>query len=456
MPEPSRTSLSDPQPPGPGRRSKLRVVATQLQLLVDPIGTVRRRFARYGDAYRVLQPTGPLYVIRHPDHVKDVLVTHAAAFDKQHAAFRLLSRVLGDALLTSDGERWRRQRRLVQPAFSKTRLTGYANAMGEEAVVAAERLARGGRFDVGREMNRLTLAIVTRTLMGQTIEEGVQTGRAMLELNRWFATPPVLARFIPRAQERYEEAVATLDRVIEGLIATKREHLAGGTAHSGDLLASLMAAVDEDGERLSTRELRDQLLTLYIAGHETTSHALTWTLYLLSQHPAVLARLRAEHERVLGGRVPRYDDVPSLMYTERVLKEALRLYPPAFVLPRNACEDTTIGPWKVPKGSEIGIWIYFTHRDPRWFPDPERFLPERFEPEHEIGRPKFAYLPFGAGQRACIGQLFAMLEAQLILATLVPRLDFEFAGKSAPRPATSLTLAPRGGMPMHVRARAGG
>jgi cytochrome P450 len=444
---------TSPRPPGPGRRSALQSALAQIEFVYDPLAAITRRFAKYGDAYWVDQPTGPLFVFKHPDHVKDVLVTNASAFDKQHVAFRRLSLVLGDALLTSDGERWRRQRRLVQPAFARPRLAAYSGAMVDEARRSAQRLSAGGTFDLGREMNRLTLAIVTRTLFGQALDEGGKTARAILELNRWFSTPPILTPFQFKAKQRFQEVVDTLDSVIEGLIASKRAALATNPTSSDDLLSALLSVRDEQDERLSERELRDQLLTLYLAGHETTSHALTWTLYLLSQHPDACARLRAEHDRVLGGRLPTFDDVPALPYTECVLKEALRMYPPAFIVPRNACEDTTVGPYAVPKGSEVAVWIYVMQRDPRWFPEPERFRPERFEPEREAERPKYAYIPFGAGQRACIGQLFAMLEAQLILATLVPRLDFAYARRRPPRASRGLTLAPAGGMPMRVRAR---
>jgi cytochrome P450 len=443
------------RPPGPGRRSPLQSALAQLEFVYDPLAAISRRFAKYGDAYWVDQPSGPLFVFKHPDHIKDVLVTNAASFDKQHVAFRRLSLVLGDALLTSDGERWRRQRRLVQPAFARPRLAAYSTAMVDEAQRSARRLAAGGRFDLGREMNRLTLAIVTRTLFGQSLEEGGRTARAILDLNRWFSTPPILTPFQYKAKERLQGVIDTLDSVIEGLIASKRAALAANPTGSDDLLSALIAVRDEQGEQLSERELRDQLLTLYLAGHETTSHALTWTLYLLSQHPEVCAKLRAEHARVLGDRLPTFDDVPALQYTECVLKEALRLYPPAFLVPRNASEDTTVGPYAVPKGSEVAVWIYVTQRDPRWFPEPERFKPERFEPEREAERPKYSYLPFGAGQRACIGQLFAMLEAQLILATLAPRLDFKYTRRRPPRASRGLTLAPRGGMPMRVKARSG-
>jgi cytochrome P450 len=453
MPDTSPISTTPvaPVPDGPGRRSALQTVVSQLSLFLDPFGTVSKRFARYGDVYWVEQSTGPLFVLRHPDHIKDVLVTNAAAFDKQHTAFHRLSRVLGDALVTSDGERWRRQRRLVQPAFARSRLVQYSTAMVDEAARTTALLSRGGTFDISREFNQLTLRIVGRTLFGQTLDQGGDTQRAMLELTRWFATPDFVTRLLPGRTQRFEQAAASLDSIIERLIENKRNQ-AGDEAPT-DLLSALMSARDEEGEHLEPRELRDQLLTLYVAGHETTSQLLTWTLYLLSQNPEAAAKIVEEQQRVLNGRLPTFEDVAQLTYTEQVLKESLRIYPPVFILPRNTREDTTVGPYRIPKGADIVIWIYVVHQDPRWYPDPSEFRPERFEPAAEAARPKYAYLPFGAGQRACIGQMFAMLEAQLILATLLPRLRFEYASKRRPRLRTGVTLAPHGGLPMRLTSR---
>lgn len=438
-----------PQPQGPRAGSKLRELYTQLQLLSNPMPTVSARFARYGDVYRVQnQGSQPLYVFRHPDHIKDILVTQAGAFDKGHAAFRRLSRVLGDALLTSDGERWRRQRRLVQPAFSRKRLTEYSADMVAEAERSVARLRRVGRCDLSREMNALTLGIVTRTLFGQAQQEGQGTGQAMLELNRWFGTPPALMRFIPGAAQRFDHAVAQLDGAIDRMIEARR----GADDAGRDLLSALMAARDE-GEALTPRELRDQLLTLYVAGHETTSHALTWTFYLLSRHPEARARLEAELAGVLAGRSPTFDDLAALPYTEQVIKEALRLYPPAFLVPRRVTEDVTVGGYGLPRGAEVVIWIYQTHRDPRWYPEPDQFRPERFADGAEARLPKCAYLPFGAGQRACVGQMFALVEAQLVLATLAQQVRLEYRGWRAPKPGLGVTLAPRGGLRVTTHPR---
>jgi cytochrome P450 len=220
------------------------------------------------------------------------------------------------------------------------------------------------------------------------------------------------------------------------------------------LLQRLLDARDEeDGSRLSRSEIRDQLLTLYLAGHETTSHALSWTFYLLSRHEHVRDKLHAELQGVLDGRPPHFDDLPALPYTEQVLKEAMRLYPPVTAIPRRAAADGMIGPYRVPAGSEVVIWLYHTHHDARFFPDPERFVPERFDEAQSAARHKHAYLPFGAGQRACIGQMFALIEAQLIIATLAQRLDLRYAARRAPGLRLGVTLAAKNGLPVRAFPR---
>jgi cytochrome P450 len=446
-------SIADRQPAGPAPRNPLQNLFSQLQLLLDPFGTVQKRFQRFGNVYRVQQGRHSFYVSREADIVREVLVSNASAFDKRHSAFQRLSEFLGDALLTSEGERWRRQRRLVQPAFARPRLIEYSAVMAEEAVKLLERLPRAETVDISREMNALTLRIVTRTLFGQEISENGESGQAMQDLNRWFSVPPLFLRLVPGKLTKLERAKTLLDEKITGIIEAKREQLQREPERCTDLLSALLSARDEDGAPLSARELRDQLLTLYLAGHETTSQALTFTFYLLSQHPHAQETLHAELERVLGGRTPSYADLEQLPYTEQVIKEALRLYPPASVIPRRAAEDTSIGPYAVPGGSEVVLWSYLVHRDPRYYLQPERFLPERFAADAENPPPKGAYLPFGAGQRACIGQAFAMIEAQLIVATLCSKLRFEFAGRNPLRVRAGVTISPRGGMPMRLYSR---
>jgi len=449
------------QPPGPPPADTFaRRVRHYASMMVDPVGTVARRFGRHGDVYRVLFAENALYVLRHPDHIRDVLVTNASAFGKGHSGLLRLGDVLGDSLLTSDGDDWRRQRRLVQPAFASARLAEYSEVMVDEAERSATALARAGKpvHDLSAEMTGLTLRIVARTLFGQRADDSSRIARAMSWLNEAFATPELLPRALPTpGRLRVRRAIADLDDTVYNMIARRAADLAhGGQAERPrDLLQRLLDARDEqgDGQGLSPKEVRDQLVTLYLAGHDTTSHALSWTFYLLSRNPAVQHELERELRRVLGGRAPRFEDLPALGYVERVIEEAMRIYPPVMAIPRRAVRDTAIGPYAVPAGSEAIIWVYHTHHDPRFFPQPQRFLPERFEDAASAARPKHAYLPFGAGQRACIGQSFALTEAQLIVATFAQRLEFRYAGKRPPGLRLGVTLAPKGGLPMRITGR---
>jgi cytochrome P450 len=446
------------QPPGPPPADTFaRRVRHYARMFVDPIGTVAQRFERYGDLYRVQFATSALYVLRHPDHIREVLVGDASAFGKGHTAFVRLGAVLGDSLLTSDGENWRRQRRLVQPAFAPARLAEYAEVMADEAARSADGLARssGALRDLSAEMTSLTLQIVARTLFGQRADESSRITRAMTWLNQSFGSPELLPAVVPTpARTRMKRAIADLDEIVYEMIARRASEVAQMQERPRDLLQRLLDARDEeDGRGLSPKEVRDQLVTLYLAGHDTTSHALSWTFYLLSQNPHAQRKLDEELARVLNGRLPRYEDLPALVYTEQVIKEAMRIYPPAMAIPRSVLRDVTIGGYTVPAGSEVVIWTYRTHHDPRFYPEPERFLPERFDAEQSAARPKHAYLPFGAGQRACIGQAFAMVEAQLIVATFAQRLSLRYAGGKPPALRLGVTLAPKGGLPMHASAR---
>jgi cytochrome P450 len=441
-------------PPGPDLGTSIYKRAGHLfRLALDPIGAVDARFARYGDIYRVGQSSNSLYVLKHPDYVRDVLVTHAHAFGKQHGAFQRLALVLGDGLLTSEGERWRRQRRLVQPAFARPRLCEYSETMVEEALRTAGELRDRARLSLSAVMTQLTLRIVARTLFGQHLLDTSRVARAMRWLNAAFGRPDLMPRGLPTPTRlRVRRGVADLDAAVFGMIDRRIASSAQGAVREHDLLQRLLDARDEEGDLrgLDRRELRDQLLTLYLAGHETTSHALTWAFYLLSQHPAAQRALDDELARVLGGRPPGFEDLQNLVYTEWVVKEAMRLYPPAFAIPRLAIQDAAIGPYPISAGSEVVIWTYHMHRDPRFFPEPERFLPERFADSSSAERSKHAYLPFGAGQRACIGQTFAMIEAQLLIASLAQQVRFRYDGKRPPRPRTGVTLAPDNGLPIRV------
>ncbi len=445
-----------PFPPGPRPRDGfLSSAKYYAHFFLDPIGFVGSRFETYGDIYYAPSAGTGLYVLRHPDHLREVLVTRASSFHKTHSAFDRLSTVLGEGLLTTDGETWKRQRRLVQPAFAQARLAAYGEVMVDEALRATALWRDGAVLDMGREMMRLTLRVVSRALFGHDVSSRHtdEVGRAMTLFQTALLTQGALPSWVKTpAQRKLPGALAALDAMMYGLIAERRRARA---PESRDLLQMLLDTKDDegDGEGLSEREIRDQLVTLFLAGHETTSHALTWTLYLLSQNPEAERELHAELDRVLGGRPVTYDDLGRLPYTSQVVDESMRLYPPVYSVARKAHEDTEIGGYPVKAGSEAILWIYMTHRDARFWPDPTSFRPERFTPEEEARRPKLAYAPFGAGPRACIGKVFATVEARLLLATIAQRFHLELARPRPVRPEPRITLVPKKGMRMRLHGR---
>ena len=426
----------------------------------DLIGVVGRRFAAFGDIYFVPNADGGLYVIRHPDHIREVLVTNAECWAKTHSAFIRLGRVLGQGLLNTDGEVWRRHRRMIQPAFHKERLKAYSEMMVEEASAMLGRWHDGKPVDLDQEMTGVTLRIVSRALFSHEVDSDTAaiTG-AVTVLQDSFARPDLLPSWLPSLRRRKaRRALRSLDEVMYRLIATRRQAQdasAAPVAGSVDLLQRLLDARDDegDGAGLSDKEIRDQLVTFYLAGHETTSQALTWTFYLLSQHPDVAAKLHDEIDRVLGGRPPRFEDFDALPYAEQIVKESMRCYPPVFAVARKAAADTRIGDYFVPAGSEVGVWIYMTHHDPRWFPQPENFDPERFANAESVQRMKNAYLPFGLGGRTCIGKTFATIEAVLILATIAQRYHLSLAPGQQIGLKPRVTLTPKFGMKMIAHSR---
>jgi cytochrome P450 len=471
------------RPPGPPvrRASALARARYALNFLFDPIGFVGGRFAQFGDIYYVgSSGDAPgLYVLRHPDHIEEVLITHAKVMRKEHSGFAHLSRVLGDGLLTTDGDDWRRQRRIVTPAFSRARLEGYAAEMADEARLESERWKDGQTIDASVAMTEMTLRIVCRTLFGHDASSDTEPVRHAMAAfqSSLLALELPLPKWASPLEWRLSRANAALDAIIYRMIAARR---AKGPA--GDLLSMLLDAkdVEGDGKGLSEREIRDQLVTLFLAGHETTANALAWTFYLLSQNPEVEARLHDEVDRVLGGRPAAFEDLARLPYTEQVFLEAMRLYPPVYMLARKTAEDVTIGGWPIPKGSELVLWIWHTHHDPRFWEEPWAFRPERFEKARAAERPKpafaqhapiggrasaerepageaprrMAYAPFGAGPRACIGKTFALMEGQLALATLAARHRLELVPGHPVELRPRITLAPAHGLPMIVRRRA--
>jgi cytochrome P450 len=336
-------------------------------------------------------------------------------------------------------------------------LQDYGDAIVEESLRAVDAWQGGDTRDVAQDMMQLTMKVVARTLFSHRIAaDSERVGKAMMELLASFSSASqFLPAWVPApARIRGERALGELNEVIYSIIGQRRREGDRETPHT-DLLQALLDAVDEegDGKGLSEKELRDQLMTLFLAGHETTSNALTWTLYLLSQNPAAYQKLRDETDKVLGGRAVGMGDLDALPYGEQVISESMRLFPPVAAIARKAHEDTEIGPYSIPAGSEVVAWLYFTHRDPIVYPNPSKFMPERFAPEARAKLPKMAYLPFGGGPRLCVGHAFAMLEARLILATLVQKFDFSLVPGHKVAPKLQITVTPKYGMKMKLRAR---
>jgi cytochrome P450 len=419
-------------PPGPpASQSFFEEVSRFRDLQADVLGMVAQRFAVYGDFYYV-RGRIPNYGTCDPDVMHEVLVTQARSFVKRSANLE----VLGGGLLTSDGDFWRRQRRLVQPGFQKDSIHRYGAIMTEEIEALLARWARCRELELRREMLDLTLRIVCRALFGQQYRgDSRKLGRAVSTLQEGVLTGMLLPRWLPtfgNLRSRYLEN--HLDREVFAIIDSDQ-------TGRDSLLGELKAAADEHGT-MTRKQLRDEVVTLFLAGHETTALLLTWALYLAALHPEVDAAL-AEEANAAAGRDPiTAAHRPALAYTERVLKETLRLYPPVYVIPRIAAERVTLSGYVVEPGAEVWLWPYFTHHDARYFSRPERFDPDRFLAGGEAERNPRAYFPFGAGSRACVGRHFALLEAVLALSAIVRRFRVELLDFRPLRPHPRITLAP--------------
>ncbi|MBP7999561.1 MAG: cytochrome P450 [Chloroflexi bacterium] len=418
---------------------------------------------QYGDVvyFRILNM--PYYLLTNPDDIRELLVNQADKFRKSQLDYDILSRFLGNGLLTNEGASHKRQRRLAQPAFHSKRIQAYAETMVAYTEDLLDEWRDNEVRDVSEEMMRLTMNIVSKTLFSAdpTAAAANVVGDAIHVLqgvsNRAYLRGFTLPEWLPTQDNRHAKAALTAyDHHLEQIIMQRHAAATDGTlTDNGDLLSMLMLARDEDGSAMSDKQLRDEVATLFAAGHETTSNALTWTWYALSQNPDVEARLHEELDEVLRGRTPTLTDLPNLPYTLMVIKETMRLYPPAWILSaRTPMEDVTIGRTFIPKGSNVTVAPYAQHRLARYFPDPERFDPERFTPEREKQLPKYAYLPFGAGPRVCIGNSFAMMEAQLILATIAQRYRLRLAPHQEVKQAMQITLSPENGLKMRLETRA--
>lgn len=429
-----------------------------LELMRNPLAFMMKTFAEFGDVvhYRVLN--SHVYLIAHPDGVQHVLQGNHRNYDKSSFDYQLLKRQLGDGLLTSDGPLWLRQRRLIQPVFHRNRVAALGDLMTEITLEMLENWRtfelEASPFDVAAEMMRLTLRIVTRALLSLEIGSQADTvARSVTALNESFGDfnlIDVYAPFIPTARKRQlKAAVAALDGIVYGMIAERRR----SCVDEGDLLSMLLAARDEDtGEGMSDRQLRDEVLTLILAGHETTANTLAWTFYLLAQNPDVRQKLEAEVRDVLEGRAPTIADLGNLTYTRMVIDESMRLYPPAWALSRAAKEEDEIGGFRIPRGAVVSPSQFVTHRHPDFWEEPERFDPERFRPERAESRPRFAYFPFGGGPRLCIGNTFALTESALVLAAVAQRYRLHLTRGHPIDMQPLVTLRPRYGVKVTLEA----
>jgi cytochrome P450 len=426
----------------------------------DKLGFIRG-LTRYGDVARYRTAHLTWYQINHPDGIRRVLQENNRNYGKGSLTLNFFKPVVGEGLLTSEGSLWLRQRRLIQPVFHRRSVAAFGALMTNETLAMLERwrpaMEGGEPLDVPAEMARLTLDVVTGALFHAHVgEEPGVIGRAINtiveDLGFRFEVPFYPPHRVPTLRNRrFRAAMRTVDRAVYSIIAGRRRD--GGDEE--DLLALLMGTRDEaTGEAMGDRQLRDEVMTLFLAGHETTANALSWALYLISTDPLVERRLREELDRVLGAdrRVPTIRDLPDLTYTKMVVDETLRLYPPAWITNRQAVADDEILGHRIPAGSFVTLSPYVLHRHPRYWERPDDFDPERFAPGQGDGRPRFAYFPFGGGPRQCIGQSMALVEAQLVLATILGRCRLRPVSDSPVEAEALATLRPRGGLPMIVEA----
>jgi cytochrome P450 len=438
-------------PPGPPPRPFLGNLP---DFAKDLLGFFEHCAREYGEVSSMRLGPRTAFLLTNPDHIEIVLVARHRDFVKHSFFWRHVRAVFGTGLLTSEGDEWLRQRRLEQPAFHRDRIAAYAEVM----VAYTERILRrwhdGETRDVHRDMMGLTMEIVAKVLFDADVEGDVARvgsafDHAVAEVAARFRRPIFIPDWLPiPGNVRYMRAVRKLDAVVYRFIAEHRDRDSNGD----DLLSMLMRVRDADGSALSEKQLRDEAVTLLLAGHETTALTLTWTWVLLARHDDVERRLHDEIDAVLGGRPPTVNDVPRLRVCEHIIMESMRLYPPAYTIGREAVRDVEIGGWHVPAGTTLFVSPWLMHRDTRWFDEPQAFRPDRWDGDFADKLPRFAYMPFGGGPRICIGNRFAMMEAVLLLATIAQRVRFSLAGPM-PKHAPTVTLRPDGPVRMTLKDR---
>lgn len=437
----------------PGPRG-LPGVGNLPQLLRDPLRALEQGAAHYGDLVRYQLGPRELYVLRHPEHIRQVLLD-PQLFRKGDMA-RVFGTIAGNGLAMSEGEFWKRQRRLIQPAFHRQRIAQMAETMVQviDAYAARwEAAANSGEsLNIGLEMKSLTQQVIAKTMFGSTLNPAqvIEAGKAV---NTVFAGLGLhmltagLPSWIPLpSRKEFYRSLEYLDKLVYEVIAERRARGIDGD----DLLGMLLAARDEgDGVGMSDKELRDEVMTIFIAGYETTANGLFWVWYVLARRPDLLERLRTEIDTLLGDRLPTFADSMQLTYTRMFISETLRLYSPSGFIPRTCASDTEIGGYHIPSGSLLFLSQYLVHRHPNFWERPSEFIPERFDPNQPNEATRHAYLPFGGGTRQCIGSQFAMMEASFIIAILLQRFDISARSSEVIEPKFSTTIQPRS--PMYVR-----
>lgn len=447
-------------PPGP---RGLPLVGIMPEAWRDPLAFFVQGWRRYGDVMKAKAGPYDYYAVVDADAAHHVLVENAKNYVKS-PSYRGLRVVLGNGLVTSEGDFWRRQRRLAQPAFHRDRLAGFVAAMVSDTQAMLDRWAGqdpARPLDVHQEMSRLTFRIVGHTLFSVDLDAdseglGPVVAAALRGANEEAMAIVPLPLWVPTLRHlRLQRVVRRLDELVYKIVGQRRR--SGAIADEpGDLLSMLMSARDEETrEQMTDAQLRDEVLTLLLAGHETTANALTWTLYLLSRHPDVARRLAGEVSEVLGGRAPELADLPKLPFTKAILEEAMRLYPPVWAVERRALGDDVVAGYRVRKGAIVGVCTYALHRHPRHWPNPEGFDPERFLAPRAEGRHRYAYIPFGAGPRSCIGIGMAMMEAQIVLAMVTQRARLELVAGQVVETEATVTLRPKAGVMMTRKAAPG-
>jgi cytochrome P450 len=440
------------RPPGP---RGLPLIGNLLALGKDPLGFFAETARRYGDLVSLDLAGWQTLLVSDLPAIEKILVDDHRNYVKHRFFWRHVTAVFGKGLLTSEGESWQRQRRLAAPAFAGRQLLAYDSAMVALTRQMLDGWKDGEVIDIHPEMMGLTLRIAAKTLFDSEVERDIRDmDHAMNDLIVEVASRYKRPIFVPDAiplpgHLRYRRAIRTVERVVSSMIAERR---ASGLENRNDFLSRLMAARDEAGRPMSDTLLRDEAITLLLAGHETTALALSWTWFLLGQHPDAQSRMATEIAEVLGDRPASADDLPTLKFTESVVTEAMRLYPPAWAIGRESTQPFELGGYSFPAGTTIFIIPWVLHRDSRYFEEPEAFRPERWMGSLARELPRFAYMPFGGGPRICIGQRFAMIEAVLVLTTMAQRFSMEWQPDRKITPFPSITLRPNGGVWLKIKA----